>query len=298
MSFLLKEKYTWKAIARKDADPIPDSRVIVYDKGNSITTDQRTNAQGEIPEQVLECAHHTSTGEESKTPHIIKVLKYGYNFFKLSKTINKDGIDVFFLEINNWIVETTKATAKGYAGIDVDHSARKITITQNISISKLYDYMQAEGEDTPQFDYLNIIRTMDGKSYVCRYNVTINNAQLAGTGLKLIITDNRDCVLTNGGTTNAVITDRTGTFTSITLGNVQLGSEVRLYRTDSGDEFKGIESATASNVIFNYNHTEDINVWLVVHHIAYEYLRIEGIVLTADPQVLPINQRKDRTYKS
>ena len=71
------------------------------------------------------------------------------------------------------------------------------------------------------------------------------------------------------------------------------GSEVRVYSNDLSQELGGIEySGTSLTVAI-----EDNSVTYVIHHIEYEYIRLENVDTSADTTIT-IKQRFDRVYSN
>jgi hypothetical protein len=84
---------------------------------------------------------------------------------------------------------------------------------------------------------------------------------------------------------------------TFTLTGLVTDSEVRVY-TDDGNrtELAGTDSSTGT---FNYSYQyggSDVDIYVVVHHIDYEYIRLEGLALSNANQSIPIQQRSDRNY--
>lgn len=83
---------------------------------------------------------------------------------------------------------------------------------------------------------------------------------------------------------------------SLVVYGLQANSEVRIYRVSDMTELGGIENSTSS-FTYNYNHTVDVPIYVVVHHVSYEYLRME-LILNSTGLSVPVQQRVDRNYKN
>lgn len=84
---------------------------------------------------------------------------------------------------------------------------------------------------------------------------------------------------------------------TFTLTGLVTDSEVRVY-TDDGNrtELAGTENSTGT---FSYSYQyggSDVDIYVVVHHIDYEYIRLDGLALSNANQSIPIQQRSDRNY--
>ena len=84
---------------------------------------------------------------------------------------------------------------------------------------------------------------------------------------------------------------------TLTITGLQPDSEVRVYRESDGVELGGTESSTETFVL-SYDYVGDTDVFIVVHHLNFRYLRITGVTLTAEDAVLPVQQQVDRVYNN
>jgi hypothetical protein len=83
---------------------------------------------------------------------------------------------------------------------------------------------------------------------------------------------------------------------ALTFTNVQSGSEIRVYTTNTQNELSGTENASGS---FSYNYLwsgTDYVVDVQIISLAYEILRYEGLILGSSGLVIPLQQRIDRNY--
>jgi len=112
---------------------------------------------------------------------------------------------------------------------------------------------------------------------------TINND--SGGVVKLTISGTT--ITTNNGGITVQQAPRT-----LTLTGLQANSEVRVYTANTTTEIAGIEDSATT---FSDSTIFETSVDIVVHNIAYEYLKIEG-VNTSNSVILPIQQRFDRGY--
>jgi len=86
--------------------------------------------------------------------------------------------------------------------------------------------------------------------------------------------------------------------TSLSLTNLQVNSEVRIYSAGTITELDGIESSSTS---FTYDYTwtgTDILVDIVIHHQDYQYIRYTNISLGSTGLSIPIQQVFDRNYSN
>ncbi len=108
----------------------------------------------------------------------------------------------------------------------------------------------------------------------------------------------------NGSNPITYVVDNNGAIVDIqnsktlTLTNIVIGSEVRIYLAGTTTELTGIESEDDGTFEYTYNYTGDFDVDIVIHHIEYVYYRLENITMGADNSSIPIVQQKDRWYSN
>lgn len=93
--------------------------------------------------------------------------------------------------------------------------------------------------------------------------------------------------------------DTTFYFPSIaqfTLDGLQPDSEVRIFRADDLTELAGIENS-GTTFTYSYQWSGDIDIFFVIHHENYGYIRTET-TLTVNNTSIPIQQQFDRNYKN
>lgn len=80
---------------------------------------------------------------------------------------------------------------------------------------------------------------------------------------------------------------------NVTLTGLQANTEVRVYTTGTTDEIDGVENSGTS-FTFQAQNTDFVDI--VIHHIDYEYIRIENFDVPLNDVSIPIQQRFDRNY--
>jgi len=90
--------------------------------------------------------------------------------------------------------------------------------------------------------------------------------------------------------------DRNGVIeraTIVTFTGLIAGSEVRIFSDDLSQELGGIENSGTSLQVA----IQDDSVTIVIHHIEYEYIRLESVNTSFDTTI-PVKQRIDRGYRN
>lgn len=84
---------------------------------------------------------------------------------------------------------------------------------------------------------------------------------------------------------------------TLTLTGLQTDTEVRIYSSSDDSELAGVEDST-NTFEWNFNHSGDFDVYIVIFNVAYEPVRIDDYTVTASDISLPIQQQFDRTYSN
>lgn len=84
---------------------------------------------------------------------------------------------------------------------------------------------------------------------------------------------------------------------TLTLTGLKANSEVRIYTANTTTELDGVENSGTS-FGFSYTYAASTFVDIVIHHVDYEYIRIDDVLLGAGDASLPIQQQSDRWYSN
>lgn len=83
----------------------------------------------------------------------------------------------------------------------------------------------------------------------------------------------------------------------LTLDGLIANSEVRIYTAGTTTELDGIENSGTS-FVYTYTYVASTFVDIVIHHVDYQYYRLEDVLLGSSDATLPINQIFDRNYSN
>jgi len=97
--------------------------------------------------------------------------------------------------------------------------------------------------------------------------------------------------ITGGGSSVSIVAAVT-----LKITNLKSNSEVRLIKKSDNSEIDGTENS-GTVYQYDYNWTGDIEIWAVVLHIDYEYIRF-GATLSNSDQTIPVFQSQDRNYSN
>ncbi|MEW6487652.1 MAG: hypothetical protein AB1578_07030 [Thermodesulfobacteriota bacterium] len=228
----------------------------------------------------------------------LRARRYGKVFSETVKYITEMNAEII-AEIptpadDPFITEANAATVAAYTGIAIDHGVGKITVTQNHSIQELYDFVKHHLTLEANMDEADVFTTIDGTTYACAYDLTVDGCTLAGTGKRLDL-GAKTFTAANGGATSATVTDVSGTLVALTLTNVVVGSRCRIEKVSDGTALLSAV-ATGTTVAANYTHTADVAVRVRVRHASAtpKYLPWESpATVTANGLTLIVSQVED-----
>lgn len=83
--------------------------------------------------------------------------------------------------------------------------------------------------------------------------------------------------------------------TDLTLTGLQSNSEVRIFEAGTTTELSGVENSGTS-FTYTFEFSSEIDVDIVIHHIDYQYIKLENITVGANGASIPIQQQFDRNY--
>ncbi len=296
MSAILKRKWNWKVVSQNNGTFTPDAYLFVWDNINDTTIiNEQTDASGEMTASITEAVYTidniNDVSIDAKTPHVISCCKYGLVPKGLNIAFLADRLDTFFLEDNSAIDELDVTVVQDYTGINIDHSEKTITITEDHSIWELYDYCQFNMTQFPQKIIPNgVLTTLNKSDYMLGYDLIIDDTTLSGSGF-IDMHDNELFLLNGAGAAQRVL-DKNGILVGFSLSGLKENTEIRIYKEDDMTELAGLEDSGTSYT-YNYNWTEDIDTIIVIHNIDYDTIRL-NVSLTMDNTTLPIQQRFDR----
>lgn len=222
-----------------------------------------TDASGNITQQQLQKRYWFfdktvsetlyNIGERDVSPYLIRVRRYGYQFQDLSKSVSGVSSDVAVLQTNTAVV-AAEATALAYTGITIDPVLQKITLTSDHTMREVYDYTQAWACVSGNMGTAEFLKTSDGASFSCTYDIVVNNCTLSGSGTISMPTKTFTTIGT--GATSLIVVDSTGTKVNISLTGLVPGSRVQLYDVAGATELYNAV-VSGSTLTFPYTWTAD-----------------------------------------
>lgn len=97
---------------------------------------------------------------------------------------------------------------------------------------------------------------------------------------------------TGGGTT--VLNN----FIILTLTGIKTGSEVRILTHATLTELTGEESNSTGSFAYQYSYVASTYIDIIVHHLDYQFYRLDNYLLSSSNTSLPIQQTGDRQYSN
>jgi len=305
MEAYANKKWSWEVVIKKDSSNVSSAKIIVWDSDSSTAVvNQTTNASGTISTQYIRQEYYTildsSVNTDSKTPHVISCVKYGLFPFATSISFINSRKDTFFMQTNSYITESSKSTVDSYSGININHSTKEITISSNHTWNEIYDFTQANAENSPDKNFPDgIVKTSDGITYFIGsgWDLIINdNITVSTTGTVKLVFDGGSWDLNSTGAFNGIMSDGTNYRVPIKLTNIIADSIVYIKKiSDNSVIYKGTVSSTS--YITYYTETIDTDIIIRVRNasgaIKYKNWEVTGTVLKESGLTVQVSQVKD-----
>lgn len=238
--------------------------------------------------------------------HGIKITNTGSRSFD-TLTFNGYGPDVFGFHTTNDVSsanDTVTRSAHGYStGDAIRYMKQGGTAVMGLTDNTTY-YVRAVDANTLAF-YTSVANANADSS---RINLTasgtdthyINSMDAAvfndsGGAVTINVTDGDTPTIRNGsGATTTVVST-----VSITLTGLKDNTEIRVYEAATTTVVAGIENATTGttdNRSFSFSDSPGNFVDIIVHNLAYKWLKISNFEIPSTSSSVPIQQEIDRNY--
>jgi hypothetical protein len=174
---------------------------------------------------------------DANNPFSLKLRKYGYQFLQVSIAILEAVKASYLLNANAFVV-ANEATAGAYTGIAINGSAKTITITEAVTMQKLYDYSQWWASRSANMAYEEPIITANGTAFTLAvdWDIIIDGILLDASGKQIQLTGVGEYSFPNGGSIEGVLADVIHTHVKITAPNLIDGTRVYLINDTLGLE--------------------------------------------------------------
>lgn len=302
-SGITSEKYSYnlniKAITGNTN--IEGANVMIKDAEDIEVFEGLTDASGNIEEQQLvrkQTLFDAQSSEDDynykdivKTPHSIRIRKYGYNQLEVTKLVAGKASEVSKLTTNAFITEADKSVVEAYTGIDI--TGNTITITEDHTMQEVYDFSQSWAESNINCN--EPYTTADGQTFFSKFDLVLDGCHLSGVG-KISMVVNTVTYL-NDATSSVDIIAIDGTHTNIKLTNLVDGSRIQVYDIDEDTELFNDTNGTELILPIIWNEDKDIRirVMYVDGSTAKKWYETTA-TLTANGINLRIDQEDDTVY--
>lgn len=162
-----------------------------------------------------------------------------------------------------------------------DYSA----LTINLSGNTTYDVIVGSG-GAGTYD-------LTGLSVPSGYTLKVRN-ESAVNAVTVTLTPG---IATSASTAGGSLTIDNSVSVSLQLTGLVANSEVRVYRSSDDVELAGVENSGTS-FTYNYVHSADVDVYIVVASLDYLIERFDPVTLTASGVSIPVQQTLDRVYSN
>ncbi len=140
----VQEFYTHDiTVTDTNLNPLNGLTVTLYNiNGNSFDYTETTDVQGKIPRQEVLRIDNTVSLNFDRGLSTIVIPNYLKNYYAVNKDFNQPIVDNIIITDDTFISETNTATVGAYTGINIDHTAKTITISGNRTLCEVYDFIK------------------------------------------------------------------------------------------------------------------------------------------------------------
>jgi hypothetical protein len=252
------------------SDPISSAQLTYFDSTNTnrtynssktLVTSLSTNGSGVASGYAVYKINSTTY-----SGHYVKVRKYGYLTSSGTRTVNGVAIsDSITLTTDNFATDSF-GTVSGMTGISLDYSGKVVTVSENHSLSEIYEYIKYSDSLTANMDEVDTISTSDGTNFILTTNWGIDIADgvaVTATGKKLVMSGTGTYNLNSSGQFVGIMADATKTRVPVTLTGLIVGSRCFIEKQSTGTVILNQE-AGGSSITTYYELTTDTDVYIRV----------------------------------
>jgi hypothetical protein len=209
-----------------------------------------TDASGSSGELLIETQNTkwvsgTGPGVSStqyRNPFQLTVVKYGYIAYSSSVSLSAPVVSTIGLLVDPVIVKTM-ANAALITGIAIDYVLGTITVTGDVSVHDLYDYVHWNAVQGSNAMMGVPLSSTDGVNFALTYDLILSNAQLTGSGAINMPANTLTLVGTGGSA--LTIMHNAGVLTAIKLSGMVAGTRIQLWDVAGSVElYNGVPGTT------------------------------------------------------
>jgi len=296
------EKYSHDYLIQTPAgDPIEDALFLVHEASqDELVNVVTTGSDGLVSENIVKEYWYDITGSESYGPFVERIWTYAKNPFEAAIPVSAPVDSTIALTVDTG-VELTLTQAQAVTGIVVtsgSHGAQ----------GKVWYYqIDCGGNDLDDvYSWLSWQYTTSGSSPWLQdmYSERVRLLQRAGNTFYTEAIDGHGVYLKNygAGDVSYMTADDDSKYyppvsVDFTLTGLIAGTEVGIYRDSDQAELYHVESSGTS-ITYPYVWSGDVDVYVQIHHVQYESMTLNDIVLGSTDQSIPISQEYDRNYNN
>lgn len=201
-----------------------------------------SDAAGRVPELVLITQQTVGSGDpvgslQSFSPFDRHIRKYGYKFeldlnFEIDAPLGRADAPFVLALSQDSVARLSEAAALALTGIEIDHAARRLTLTQTRSIRQIYDHVHAHLSQSANLSQPEFLRSQDGASFICDYDLAVDGCTLSGSGTVTLPT--KTLARLNGGSVQPTIEDINGVLYRVFGLPTNAGAVLRVKRISTG----------------------------------------------------------------
>lgn len=158
-------------------------KVRVGDKDGTLQTAiESSDINGSVPEILAKFFIWTnSSPSANKTPFTFRIRKYGYIYQQFDSPVADPIKQGLRIRTNN-VIALSESTASALTGIAIDFTNKILTITENKTMSQIYDYCQAQLVLDVNMNQDEFLTSTDGYNFILDPNwiMVINGVDASG----------------------------------------------------------------------------------------------------------------------
>ena len=270
MASTLLEKYSWNLTVSKNGNPAGGATVCIRDSSAADVSTNYADNNGNYSAIVVANKYDIGSSVEKTeyNPYSYFIGTYDSLPSIGLLSFSAKRIDAVKLYDDLHVSSSDRSAVDAYTGIQVDTGQKIIKITDDHTISELYDYCKSQHVHLPDMDNPSgIITTTDGKVFSSNYDIQIDGCFLHDDiGHSLINISNNTLTISNGGDTDIPIRSSAGTRTFIEIKVVDLDgnpiSGARVFLEDEDGKVV-MNDLTDSNgivkAVYNYNGYKNVD---------------------------------------
>lgn len=225
----VQEFYTHDVITTDNTfNPLSNIRVILANNATeTFDYDLITDDQGQLPTQeILKINNGVSLNFDRGSSTLI-IPEYRKKYIALTRNINQATVDNIIVEEDTNITVTDPDIVTSYSGININHTTKTITISENHNLCELYDFIKLNKiNNISQPSLTRLLVSVEGQSlHIGDYQfILTRNGELSTCNKFLKLISTASSVIADISNLSIGLEDTNGIYKIISLNNIDNAS--------------------------------------------------------------------------